>query len=190
LELELHRPRLLVTAVLVFVFAGYSFINYRASASYQSTFAIQPGEFNSFGGARSPGDTVTGQFNETTGVPVRFYVMDSAQFAAFSNGTRVSSLYNISETESSAFSYAFTTSDTYYLVFRHGINLLYDNETVSFQRTYTATNWVAIGLGLFFVLLGVVDVIYAFRPRKLKGYEILESKEPEPTQPTADNQGQ
>ncbi len=137
----------------------------------QSTFNILPQELYQITVNRNPSDAVAGQFQVTTGNPVSFYIFTSAQFSAFQNGSPLDSVYNVTNSASSSFSYTFSAQDTFYLIFRHGYGLLNTTQTVHFTRTYTATNSLSQVLGYIFVAFGALNLGLATRGTKPKAVD-------------------
>jgi hypothetical protein len=146
--------------------AAFNFITYTNANSYQSTFNILPSDYNFLSSTRNPGDSINGAFQETSGALVSFYILSSVQYASFQTGSSLTSMYSVENAASGTFSYAFTTQDTYYLVFRHGSGLMNSTETVNFQRTYTTHDSFRLQLGFFFLAIGAVELVVALRPRK------------------------
>jgi hypothetical protein len=172
LELEGYRLRYLVSALFILALAVYQFSIYSVSTSQQSTFDLLPGFLHELTiTTRDTSDTVSGQFQETSGHPVSFYILTSAQYAAYQSGTSFDYVYSVIDSTSSTISYTFSTQDTYSLVFRHGTGLVNTTETVYFQRTYATHNTFALTLGLIFIVLVAADVVFAFRSRKPKPSE-------------------
>lgn len=163
-----RNPRLLVPALFLLILAGYEFATFQTSASLQSTFNLPSGDYYQISTTRNPSDTISGQFHETSGRPVSFFIFTSAQFAAFQVGTSLDSVYNITDSASSAISYTFKNQDTFYLVFRHGSGLLNTTETVYFQRTYTASDSLRATLAFVFLIFGALNLVLAFIKRKPK----------------------
>ena len=160
------RVRFLVGGLFLVGLALFNFVTYTNSGSFQSTFNILSGDYYYLTTTRSPGDLISGVFQEASGGLVKFYIQDSAQYASFQTGASLNSMYSIENVASGAVSYAFTAQDTYYLVFRHGTGLINSTETISFQRTYTTHDNARLGLGLFFLAIAAVELVVAFRPRK------------------------
>jgi hypothetical protein len=160
------QVRYLIGGLLLLALAVFNFITYTNSNSLQSTFNILSGDYEYLTTTRSPGDSVSGAFQEGSGSLVSFSILSSAQFAQFQTGASLSSMYSIQDVASSTISYTFTTQDTYYLLFRHGTGLINSTETVSFQRTYTTHDNMRLQLGFFFLIFAAVDFAIGFRPRK------------------------
>ena len=180
--MEPNRIRLLISALFVLSLAGYSFLTYTSTTSEQSTFNIQPGLTYNLVTTRVSSDAISGQFQENSGSPVSFYVLSSAQFAAFQAQTSFSYLYGVVNVASGSFSYTFPAQDTYEIVFRHGTGLVNNYETVNFQRSYQTHISSHLQLGLIFVVFGAVSLVLAFRPEKPKKVKTLPGSEaPIPT---------
>jgi len=160
------RVRWSVGALALIGLALFNFINYTNANSLQSTFNILSGHYEYLTTTRISGDSISGAFQESSGSLVSFYILSSAEFASFQTGASLTSVYSIENVGSSAISYAFTTQDMYYLVFRHGSSLMNSTETISFQRTYTTHGNFRLELGLFFLALAAVELVIGFRPRK------------------------
>lgn len=172
MDLAGRNPRLFVPALFLLVLAGYEFATFQTSASLQSTFNIPSGDYYQLSTTRSPSDSISGQFQETSGNPVSFFVLTSAQYAAFQTGTALDSVYNVSNSASSAVSYTFKTQDTFYLVFRHGSGLLNTTETVHFQRTYTTSDSFRATLAFIFLIFGALNLVLALRRRRPRSVDL------------------
>ncbi len=182
--MEPSRLRFLISALFVLSLAGYNFLTYTSTTSQQSTFNLQPGLTYNLVTTRIPSDVISGQFQENTGNPVSFYLLSSAQFAAFQAQTSFNYLYGIVNVASGSFSYTFPAQDTYEIVFRHGTGLVNSTETVYFQRSYQTHISSRLQLGLVFLVFGAVSLVLAFRPGKPKTIATAPGSIPEgPTPP-------
>src|SRR5438132_7296354 len=166
------RVRFLVGGLFLVGLALFNFVAYTNSSSTQSTFSILSGQYEYLATTRSPGDSISGAFQEGSGSLVSFYILSSAQFASFQTGASLNSMYSIQDVASSPISFAFTLQDTYYIVFRHGSGLFNSTETVDFQRTYITHDNFRLGLGLFFLAFAAPEIGVTFRPGKsLPGHD-------------------
>jgi hypothetical protein len=180
--MEPNRLRFLISALFVLSLAGYNFLTYTSTTSEQSTFNLQPGLTANLVTTRTSSDVISGQFQENSGSPVSFYILSSAQFAAFQAQTSFNYLYGIVNIASGSFSYTFPLQDTYEIVFRHGTGLINSYETVTFQRSYQTHISSHLQLGLVFLVFGAASLAVAFRPEKSKKVETLPGSEsPAPT---------
>ncbi|TMI15370.1 hypothetical protein E6H35_02465 [Candidatus Bathyarchaeota archaeon] len=180
--MEPNRLRFLISALFVLSLAGYNFLTYTSTTSEQSTFNLEPGLTANLVTTRTSSDVISGQFQENSGSPVSFYILSSAQFAAFQAQTSFNYLYGIVNVVSGSFSYTFPLQDTYEIVFRHGTGLINSYETVTFQRSYQTHNSSHLQLGLVFLVFGAASLVVAFRPEKPKKVETLPGGEsPTPT---------
>ena len=161
--MEAARLLSLVSALFVLSAAGYFFGTYTTTATRQSTFSLQPGLTAEFSLRNNLSESMVGHFEETSGRPVSFYIQTSAQFAAFQNGTSFDYVYSVVDASSANVFYAFSTQGPYYLTFTHGTGLGNSTETVHFQRTYTAHDSSRLWLGLIFLTIAAVDLVYTFR---------------------------
>src|SRR3989442_5218511 len=118
--MEPNRLRFLISALFVLSLAGYNFLTYTSTTSEQSTFNLQPGLTYNLVTTRASSDAISGQFQENSGNPVSFYVLSSAQFAAFQAQTSFNYLYGVVNVASGIFPCTLPSQDTYELVFRHG----------------------------------------------------------------------
>lgn len=164
--MAVHWARYLITALILFAIGGYNFTMYTQTVSQQSTFNILPGNYEFLSVSRNSGDSISGSYQETAGTAVNYYIMSSAEFVSFQNGTVVNNLYEILDRPSGSFSYTFTGQDTYYFVFRHGAGLLNTTQTVNYQRTYQVHNMQQLVFGTIAVAIGVVDIAFAFRAKR------------------------
>jgi hypothetical protein len=180
--MEPNRLRFLISALFVLSLAGYNFLTYTSTTSEQSTFNLEPGLTANLVTTRTSSDVISGQFQENSGSPVSFYILSSAQFAAFQAQTSFNYLYGIVNVASGSFSYTFPLQDTYEIVFRHGTGLINSYETVNFQRSYQTHIPSHLQLGLVFLVFGAASLVVAFRPEKPKKVETLPGGEsPKPT---------
>src|SRR5207245_111960 len=132
---------------------------------------------------RVSSDVIYGQFQENSGNPVSFYILSSAEFAAFQAQTSFTYLYSVVNIASGSFSYTFPLQDTYEIVFRHGTGLVNNYETVSFQRSYQTHISSHLQLGLVFLVFGAASLVLAFRPVRPKAIATSPtSVPPTPTQ--------
>jgi len=166
--MDSRKARYIVSAAILLGFSAFNFLTYTNAATLQSTLALQPGLAQDFSTTRVSGDSITGQFHETTGMIVSFYILNSAQFASHQVGGAFNYIYSIKDVASSSFSYAVSSQDTYYLWLDHGTGLSNTAETVYFQRTYVTHDTFRLELGLIFVAVAGVDLVFAFRVRTSK----------------------
>ncbi len=161
------RKRGLIAAGLVLLLiGGYSLYNYNPVHPYQSTFNLLPGKYFKIGANLRDQTQITGTFQETSGRPVEFMIMSSAQYAAFQTRTGNTSLYSLAETASGRVDFTSSVPDTYYMLFLHGTGYLNVTQTVNFQRTYTSMDVPAIVAGAALLVLGVVELYWGFRPAR------------------------
>ncbi len=159
------RKRGLIAAGLVLLLlGGYFLYSYNPAHSYQSAFNVLPGKFFKILANLRDQTRITGTFQETSGRPVAFMVMSSAQFAAFQAANATANLYALPETPTGTVDFLSTVPDAYYLVFRHGSGQVTTTQTVTFQRTYTSVDEPAILAGIALLVLGAVEIFWGFRP--------------------------
>ncbi len=158
--------RYVIGGVLLLGLGAYNLITYTTVLSSQSTFNLLSSQAYDLSTTRSPQDSISGQFQETSGRPVSFYIETSSQFASFQTGTFIGSVYSIENVPSASIAFTFTAQDTYYLLFRHGAGLVNTTETVSFQRAYKIPSLVRLSLGLAFLAIAAADFYLALRSRK------------------------
>jgi len=180
--MERQRLRYLVTGLVLFVVAGTSFYFSYSTLSRQSTFNFGAGQWYRIAADLASGTTIEGQFAETSGRAVNFYVMSSAQYTSFANGTWIGSLYGLGEVISSSISYTTTARDTFYLVFSHGSGIN-NTQTVNFARTFTNLNLLYLVSGLGFVAIGCIDLYLAFRKVPAGGLPPAGGAPPPPSRP-------
>jgi len=180
--MERQRLRYLVTGVVLFVIAGTSFYFSYSTLSRQSTFNFGAQRWYRIEADLAGGTTIEGQFVETSGRAVNFYIMSSAQYTSFVNGTWIGSLYGLGEVISSSIAYTTTARDTFYLVFTHGSGIN-NTQTVNFARTFTNLNLVYLISGLGFVAIGVLDLYLAFRKVPAGGVPPAGGAPPPPSSP-------
>src|SRR5207249_5463461 len=85
------RVRFLVGGLFLVGLALFNFVTYTNTSSTQSTFNILSGQYEYLATTRSPGDSISGAFQEGSGSPVSFYILSSAQFASDRKSTRLNS---------------------------------------------------------------------------------------------------
>jgi hypothetical protein len=156
---------LIAVGLVLLVIGGYELYSYNPVHTIQSTFNVLPNKFVKILANLRDSTHVTGTFTETSGRPVTFMIMSSAQFAAFqTNANNTVNLYSLPEAATGNVDWTSTIPDSYYLVFRHGAGLLAATQTVNFQRTYTSVDIPAIVAGIVLVLLGTIEIYWGFRP--------------------------
>lgn len=182
----MSRKRGLIAAGLILLLLGaYSLYNYNPVHAFQSTFNVLPGRFLKILANLRDATQITGTFQETSGRPVAFMIMSSAQFAAFQAANATTNLYALPETPTGTVDFMSTVPDAYYLVFRHGSGQLTTTQTVNFQRTYTSVDEAAILTGIALLVLGAVEIFWGFRPfgRKAPSPRAAEGTLPPPPWP-------
>jgi predicted PurR-regulated permease PerM len=127
---------LIIAGVILLVLGAILLYYSNVARSFQSTFNILPTKYSKIASNLRDQTLITGQFQETSGRIVSFYIMSSAQFASFQIGQNTGNLYSLQNVASGSISFTSTVPDTYYLVFTHGPGLFNSTETVNFQRTY------------------------------------------------------
>ncbi len=163
--MDSRTARYVISAAILLVFSVFNFVTYSNSTTLQSTLALQPGLAQDFNTNRASGDYITGQFHETNGMLVSFYILNSAQFAAHQVGGAFNYLYSIKDVSSGSFTYTISTQDTYYLWLDHGTGLANTAETVYVQRTYVTHDLFRLQLGLIFIAVAGVELVFALRTR-------------------------
>ena len=164
--MDSRAARILVSAFIVLGFSVYNFATYTSTTSYRSTFTLQPGLAYELQMTLSPSDTISGAFQENSGLSVAFYILSSAQFAAHQAQQPFTYLYSVPQTPSGTFSYTVSAQDTYYLFFDHGSGLANNTEIVYAVRDYTTHISYRLFLGIFFLVAAVADFYFAYRYRK------------------------
>ena len=158
--------RLLAFAILFLGLATFNFATYTSVTSYQSTFSLQPGLAYHFVYQLNPSDTISGTFQESSGNPVSFYILSSAQYASYQASNSFSYLYSVTDIAVGSFTYSVNLKDTFYLFFSHGAGLINTTETVFAVRSYTTHDTFRLGLGIFFVAVAGTEFYLAFRIRR------------------------
>jgi len=156
-----RRLRFVVAGVALLVIAGIAFAVSYSSGSRQSTFSFGPDLHYRIPADFAAGTTIEGQFRETSGRAVSFYLMSSAQYSSYVGGTWIGSLYGVGEAISSSISYTTPVRDTYYLVFFHGTGIN-DTQTVNFEWGFRTVSVPLLVAGVAFVVLAVYDFYVAF----------------------------
>ena len=166
--MDSRKVRYIVSAAILLGFSAFNFLTYTNTATVQLTLALQPGLAQDISTTRISGDTITGQFHETSGMIVSFYILNSAQFASHQVGGAFNFIYSIKDVASSRFSYTVSSQDTYYLWLDHGTGLTNTAETVYFQRSIVTHDTFRLELGFIFIAVAVVDLVFAVRIRTPK----------------------
>src|SRR5260370_38503210 len=165
--MDSRKARYIVSAAILLGFSPFNFLTYTNATPLQSTLALQPGLAQDVSTTRISGDSITGQFHETSGMIVSFYILNSAQFASHQVGGAFNYIYSIKDVASSSFSNV-STQDTYYLWLDHGTGLSNTAETVYFQRTYVTHDTFRLELGFIFIAVAGVNLVFAVRIRTPK----------------------
>ncbi len=163
-----YSRNLIIAGLVLLVLGGVAFYDSNAASFYQSTFNILPSKFFKITDNIKDQTTLKGSFQETSGRPVTFLIMNSAQLAVFQIGQGNASLYSIQNVATGSFSFTFNTVDQYYLVFLHGSSLLSSTETVSFQRSYYSLARVEVGLAIVLWSMGVLQLYWGLRPKDMQ----------------------
>lgn len=163
----LHRyeRRLIIVGLILLAIGGIAVYNTNAAHSYQSTFNVLPGRFFKITTNLRDQTLLTGNFRETTGRIVNFYVMNSVQFAAFQLGQGNANLFALTDVPDGSVTFTSSLPDAYYLVFTHGTGLLNMTETVNFQRTYVSLDEFQIISGVLLLILGGIVLYWGMRPK-------------------------
>ncbi len=151
--------------LILLVIGSLAVYNTNVAHSYQSTFNVLPSKFFKIGSNLRDQTLITGNFQETAGRTLNFYIMSSVQFAAFQVGQGNTSLFSLRDVPTGSVSYTSILPDTYYLVFSHGTGLLNTTETVSFQRTYVSLDEFQVASGVILLALGAAVLFWGLRPR-------------------------
>ncbi len=159
---------LIVAGFILLAVGGYSLYASNVSSSYKSTFNVLPLRYFKIAANLGGNTQIQGTFRESAGRPVTFDIMSSVQFAAFQSKQGNESLYAVQETASGTVSYTTTTQDTYYLVFRHGVDYKNTTETVTFERAYIHPDVPELVSGVVLVALGMVEAYWGLRPRQTR----------------------
>src|SRR5438552_7329575 len=77
------RVRFLVGGLFLVGLALFNFVTYTNTSSTQCTFNILSRQYEYLTTTRSPGDSISGAFQEGSGSPGRFYILSSAQFPSW-----------------------------------------------------------------------------------------------------------
>jgi hypothetical protein len=159
-----RKRGLIAVGLILLLIAGYTLYTYNPAHFYQSTFNVLPLKYLKILANLRDQTRITGTFQETSGRPVLFEIMSSAQLAAFQTRTGNTSLYSLPETATGQVDFTSSVPDTYYLLFLHGSGFLNTTQTVTFQRTYTSVDVPAVLSGITLLVLGAVEIYWGFRP--------------------------
>ena len=162
--LDQRKLGYLISGIFILVLAGYYLFTYTTTSTSQSTFNLQPNLPYSLQVTLNPSDSISGSFQENSHNPVSFYVQSSAEYAAFQNDpSSFAYVYRLENAPSGNIEYTVQTQDTYHLLFRHGLGLINNTETVFFQRSFQTHNSNRLFLGVLSAIFGAVELVYAFR---------------------------
>ncbi len=160
-----YRRGLVIIGLALLVLGGLTVYDASAISFYQSTFNLLPLKFFKITDNLKDQTTITGNFRETANHPIKFFIMNSAQFAAFQIGQSNASLFSSVNVNSASVSYTFTTPDTYFLIFAHGSGFLNSTETVNFQRSYYNLSRFELVSGIVLLGFGVLEMSWGLRPK-------------------------
>ncbi|HEX9340072.1 MAG TPA: hypothetical protein VF992_02730 [Thermoplasmata archaeon] len=159
-----RKRGLIAVGLVLLLIGGYTLYSYNPAHTYQSTFNVLPLRYFKILANLRDQTRITGTFQETAGRAVAFMVMSSAQFAAFQAANTTTNVYSLPEAATGNMDFTSTVPDAYYLVFRHGTGQSNTTQTVTFQRTYTSVDEVAILSGIALLVIGAVEIYWGFRP--------------------------
>ncbi len=160
-----YTTGLVIVGILLISIGALTIYDASAASLYNSTFNILPARFFKITDNLKDSTTINGKAQETSGRPVTFAIMNSAQFVAFQLGQGNTSLYSVQNTPTASISFTFPSPDAYYLIFFHGSGYLNTTETVSFQRTYFNLSRFELFSGIILVGLGIVQTYWGMRPK-------------------------
>src|SRR5712691_12959051 len=180
-----RKRGLIAVGLILLLLGGYALYNYNPVHNFQSTFNVLPAKYLKILANLRESTRITGTFQETSGRPVAFMIMSSAQFAAFQAANATANLYALPETPTGNVDFMSTVPDAFYLVFRHGSGQSTTTQTVTFQRTYTSVDEPAILAGIALLVLGAVEIFWGFQPfgRKAASPQATEANLPPPPWP-------
>ncbi len=161
-----YDRRLIVVGSMLIIIGSVSVYSSNLAHYFQSTFNVLPFKFFKIPSNLRDQTTITGQFKETSGRSITFYIMSSVQFSAFQLGTNQGSLFSLLDVSSGSISWTSNVPDTYYLIFAHGTGLLATTEVVSFQRTYLSLDRFELIAGALLLGLGALEVYWGLRPKE------------------------
>ena len=163
-----YSRNLIVAGLILLVLGGVAVYDSNAVTYYQSVFNVLALKFFKITDNIKDQTTLKGSFQETSGRPVTFLIMSSAQLAAFQIGQGNLSLFSMPNVASGSFSFTFNAVDQYFLVFLHGSGFLSSTETVSFQRSYYALARLEFGLAIVLFGMGILQLYWGLRPRDMR----------------------
>ncbi len=161
-----YKRALIIAGIILLVIGAILLYYSNVARTFQSTFNLLPTKYSRIASNLRDQTLITGQFQETSGRIVSFYIMSSVQFASFQLGQNTGNLYSLLNVASGSISYTSTVPDTYYLVFTHGPGLFNTTETVNFQRTYVFLDELHLASGGILVGLGIMEIYWGARPRE------------------------
>jgi len=147
--MDSRKARHIVSAAILLGFGAFNFLTHANTTTLQSTLVPQPGLAQHIPTIRISGDSISGQFHETNGILVIFYILNSAQFASRQVGGAFNCIYSIKDVASRSFCYAVSTQDIYYL-------------------TYLTHDLFRLQLAFIFVAVAGIDLLFAFQVRTSK----------------------
>ncbi|HYY47793.1 MAG TPA: hypothetical protein VFA17_03825 [Thermoplasmata archaeon] len=163
--MTVRRRRGWIAVGLVSLLIGAYFLySYNPAHSFQSTFNVLPNRYFKILSNLRDATRVTGTFTELNGRPVAFMIMSSAQFSAFQASNVTANVYTLSPTGRGTVDWSSTVPDAYYMVFRHGSGYVNTTQTVTFARTYTSLDEIAVFAGIALLVLGAVEIYWGLYP--------------------------
>ncbi len=100
-----YRRGLVIVGLALLVLGGLTVYDASAISFYQSTFNVLPLKFFKITDSLKDQTTISGQFQETSSRPIRFYIMNSVQVAAFQIGQSNASLYSVVDKATASVAY-------------------------------------------------------------------------------------
>lgn len=159
------RVKFLLVGLLLLGLGAYAVATSNFAKTYQSTFNVLPSRWAKVVANLQIQTSISGQFSESSGSAVNFYLMSSVQYAAFQTSGRTDALYAIEGQASASIAFTTTAQDTYYMVFAHLASLSGTTETVNFQRTYVNVERFQLFSGAAMITLGALEVAWAVRAK-------------------------
>lgn len=110
---------------------------------------------------------VAGDFSETSGQLISFYVFDSQQHTAYQTQQGIpEALFSVAEVSSGNYSVSVGLPGAYYLVFAHGVGLGQIPQEINFTITIGGTNTLTLGTGVGAIAAGTASLVAGYNARR------------------------
>lgn len=165
---RMQRIKILMVVGGILIFLGISILlGSFVSDRISDTIKIPPGsdwhyylEFN-----LPAGGQVTGDFEETLGRTVDFYLFSESQYNSYCHRIPTGSLYHDSGS-SGNFSVTVPESGKYYMAFDHGSGYASSSQSVKVNAQISGFNVILAVVALTFIVMGIALIVSGYRSKK------------------------